>query len=274
MYENERIMLLTQHGKERVLAPILLERLGARLELVGGFDTDALGTFTREIPRTSSQIETARRKASVALELSGGRIGLGSEGSFGPGPFGLGSWNVEIVVLLDAARGIEVVGKAHGPGLHAHGVVRSGDELRDFAQRAGFPDHGLTIRPQGPEGVPLRKGIRDWGALDAAFADAVRESPGGVFAESDLRAHHHPSRMAMIGLAGRDLADRLATACAACGLPGFGLVESLPGLPCAACGLPTDHARADLYGCVRCAFREERPRAGEADPSHCGHCNP
>lgn len=274
MYERERFMLLTQHGKERVLAPIMRERLGADLEVVGGFDTDTLGTFTREVPRVSSQLDAARRKASIALERSGGRIGLGSEGSFVPGPFGFGSWNIEVVVLLDRVRGIEVVGKAHGPGLHAHGLVRSVGELREFAARAGFPDHGLTIRPEGPGDPRLRKGIRDGHALEAAFAEAMRGSSDGVFVESDLRAHQHPSRMETIARAGRDLAERLASACPGCGSPGFGHLGNLPGKPCSACGLPTDEARAESFGCVRCAHREERALAGEADPSRCGHCNP
>ena len=275
IYRDARFALLTQHAKERVLVPILAERLGASVEVVHGFDTDSLGTFTRDVPRLASQRETALRKARLAIELSGALHGLGSEGSFVPGPFGLGSWNVEVVAFVDRVRGIDVVGKSHGPGLHVHGIARSLEELRDIARRAGFPGHGLVLRPDGPDDPRVRKGLRAWDALEAGFAAALAESSAqGVFVESDLRAHLHPSRMEMIAKAGADLADRLATACPACGLPGVGWVESLDGLPCAACGSPTGEARADVHACVRCPFREERQRPGEADPSHCGYCNP
>jgi hypothetical protein len=274
-YRDVRISLLTQHAKEQVLAPVLAERLGASVEVVHGFDTDSLGTFTRDIPRLESQQETALRKAKLAIELSGASCGLGSEGSFVPGPFGLGSWNVEVVAFVDAARGIEVFGRAHGAGRHVHGLARTMAEAHEMAVRVGFPEYGLVIRPNGPDDPRVRKGIRDALALDDAFHAALREScDGAVFMESDLRAHQHPSRMAMIGRAGEDLAERLATMCPMCGLPGFGWTDVVPGLRCAACGLPTDDAVADVHACVRCACRQERPRGGEADPSHCSFCNP
>ena len=47
-YADRRIALLTQHGKERVIAPALEPGLGCTIEHVSGFDTDLLGTFTRE----------------------------------------------------------------------------------------------------------------------------------------------------------------------------------------------------------------------------------
>jgi hypothetical protein len=50
-YKGSRVALLTQHGKERVIAPVLEPGLGRSIELVSGFDTDQFGTFTRETPR-------------------------------------------------------------------------------------------------------------------------------------------------------------------------------------------------------------------------------
>jgi hypothetical protein len=270
-------MLLTQHGKEGVLGPIASRMLGATLEVVGGFDTDTLGSFTRDTPRVGTQLEAARTKARIAIERSGGRVGLGSEGSFGAGPFGFGGWNVEVVVLIDAGRGIEVVGTAHGPGIHVHGCVRSRDELRELAARAGFPEHGLVVRPGGTEDPRIVKGLRTVADLEAAFANAVHASADGTaFVESDLRAHQHPTRMDMIGRAGLDLAARLTSACPACGSPGFGLLRLRTGLPCAACGTPTGETAAEVHACVKCAFREDRPREGalRADPGSCPECNP
>ncbi len=70
VYAACKVALLTQHGKEKVLAPVLEPGLGCRIEHVTGFDTDQLGTFTREIPRHGTQIEAARRKARIGMDRS------------------------------------------------------------------------------------------------------------------------------------------------------------------------------------------------------------
>lgn len=278
LYRGARIALLTQHGKERVLAPLFASELDATLVVEGGFDTDALGTFTREVPREGTQLEAARRKAEIAIERSGAEIGLGSEGAFVPGPFGLGSWNIEALVLVDRVRGIEIIGRAGAAGRHLHASVATLAELVAFATRAGFPEHGLVLRPNDERDPRVVKGINTQAALVRAFEQVVREATGGVvFVENDLRAHFNPTRMASIGEAGRDLVARMKCACPACGLPGFGAVGQVPGLPCRDCGAPTRHPVAEEFGCVRCEHREERPlrdAAESADPSVCDYCNP
>ena len=70
LYRGARIALLTQHGKERVLAPLFALELDATLVVEGGFDTDALGTFTREVDRAGTQLEAARRKAEIACPIA------------------------------------------------------------------------------------------------------------------------------------------------------------------------------------------------------------
>ena len=80
-YADRRIALLTQHGKERVIAPALEPGLGCTIEHVSGFDTDLLGTFTRETARAGSQLDAARRKARKGMELSGLDAGLAAVGS-------------------------------------------------------------------------------------------------------------------------------------------------------------------------------------------------
>jgi hypothetical protein len=268
---------VTLHRKEQVLGPLVEQGLGARLTVVGDVDTDALGTFTRDVPRPGTQLDAARRKAQLAIERTGLPLGLGSEGSFGAGPLGFGSWNLELVVLVDATRGIEVVGAAQGPGLHASARLGTRTELAEFATLAKFPEHGLVVRPEDEDDPRLRKGIRTWPELEDAFDWALGSSASGhVFVESDLRAHQHPRRMAMIERAGRDLVERLGSPCSACQAPGFGLVGIVPGLPCAECGMPTREPIADEFGCVRCDHREQRERPGPAtaSPARCDWCNP
>ena len=278
LYRGARIALLTQHGKERVLAPLFASGLGAQLVVAEGFDTDTLGTFTREVDRAGTQLEAARRKAEIAIELSGADIGLGSEGAFVPGPFGLGSWNIEALVLVDRVRGIEIIGRAGAAGRHLHGSVATLAELVAFAARAGFPEHGLVLRPNDERDPRVVKGINTQAALETAFEKAVRHATRGVvFVESELRAHLNPTRMASIGEAGRDLVARMKCACPACGLPGFGAIGQVPGLPCRDCGAPTRQPVAEEFGCVRCEHREERPlrdAAESADPAVCDYCNP
>ncbi|HMA46735.1 MAG TPA: DUF6671 family protein, partial [Frankiaceae bacterium] len=117
-------------------------------------------------------------------------------------------------------------------------------------------------------GAPVEKGIRDRGALARAVGRAVHSSAGGqAVVETDLRAHQNPTRMEVIAEVARRLARRLGTPCPACGVPGFGAVEAGPGLPCTACGTPSERVRADVLGCVRCAFRLVRQSPGSATPA-------
>jgi hypothetical protein len=246
------------------------------VRLVRGFDTDTLGTFTREVPRAGTQLEAARRKAKHAAELARLPLGLGSEGALAPEPFGIGVLDVELVVLVDAARGLEIVGRAEGPGRHVSANVASQEGLFEVARGAGFPAHALVLRPDHAWHPQVEKGLSSWDALEDAFARAVsRSETGVVFLENDLRADQNPTRMALIHEAVRDCVRRMQVECERCGAPGFGVVERIGGLPCRACGRPTRQARAERLGCVRCAHRVERAlRVLEADPSACDDCNP
>lgn len=276
-YRGTSISLLTQHGKEQVLGPLFAASLEARLELATGFDTDTLGTFTREIPRAGTQLEAARRKAHKGMELTGLTCGVASEGAFGPGPFGLLPMNLELVVLVDRARRIEIVGRAQGPSMHRHERVATEEALREFAGRVSFPDHGLVLRPDDQDDPRVRKGLADWPALLRAFAEARAESrTGAVFVETDLRAHHNPTRREVIRAATEDLIARIRTECPRCASPGFGLIERLPGLPCLACASPTDDVLAERWGCVTGDHFEIRDHSTGrfADPCRCDTCNP
>lgn len=155
-YQGQTIALLTQHGKEKVIAPVLEPALGCQVVRVEGFDTDSLGTFTRDMARVGSQLDAARRKAQVGMELSGCPVGLASEGSFGPDPFtGMFSWNIELLVLIDRRLGIEITGMAQGPGKSAHLLTGDWSALEAFAipsrmQRIGEAASDLLRRLASP----------------------------------------------------------------------------------------------------------------------------
>lgn len=275
-YRGRTAALLTQHGKELVIAPVFDAALGCRVERVEGYDTDLLGTFTRDIPRAGTQLEAARRKARQGMALSGLPLGIASEGAFGPDPIlGMCPWNVELVVWIDEGLEIEVVGTAQGQAAFAHVSATEWRAVEAFARQWEFPAHQLVLRPGYQDDPRIRKGIATWAELEAGFDWALGRSPEGrVFVEVDVRAHANPTRMHLIRLAAADLAQKLAVECPACRIPGFSIVERIHGLPCSACGEPTLETRADAFGCVRCAYRQTRERTIQvADPERCDLCN-
>lgn len=277
-YAGQAIALLTQHGKERVIAPALEPGLGCRVERVGGFDTDQLGTFTRELPRLGTQLEAARRKARIGMDASGLPVGLASEGSFGPDPMtGLFPWNVEVIVLLDDRLGLEVVGMAQGPAASGHLLADDWPAVEAFATGRGFPAQQLVVRPGNQDDPGLIKGLADWDRLRQAFdACRSRAANGRVFVETDLRAFANPERMRRIGEAAEDLCRRLQSSCPACGGPGYSVVEREPGLPCGGCLAPTASYRTEVWVCPGCRHRTAIPRSDLrfADPAQCPRCNP
>ena len=277
-YAGQRVALLTQHGKEQVIAPVLDAAIDCRVEHVAGYDTDLLGTFTRDIPRVGTQLEAARKKARIGMELAGLSLGMASEGSFGPDPFaGMFPWNVEFLIFIDDLRGIEVVGVAQGNANSAHHLAENWAAVEAFARKAAFPKHHLVLRPEDENDRRIRKGIADWPELEAAYAWAAAQSASGqVFLEVDVRAHANPTRMNNIRLAAENLAKKLRSPCPVCGAPGFWVVELVRGLLCGDCGAPTRETRAEIHGCVKCGHRVTRERTDRqyADPGRCDYCNP
>lgn len=277
-YAGHKVALLTQHGKERVIAPILEPGLRCTIEHVTGFDTDLLGTFTRDISRSGNQLEAARRKARKGMELSGLSLGLASEGAFGPDPFtAMFPWNVELVIFIDDALGIEIVGTAQGAARSGHLLARDWAAVESFASGEGFPQHQMVLRPDGQNDSRIRKGIADWDRLKSCFEECLDQSTHHtVFIETDLRAFANPSRMQLIEQATQDLLQRIQSDCPVCHTPGYWVTERQAGLPCAACGLPTSSYRTETWTCARGQHRFEKTRTDvvAADPKHCPYCNP
>jgi hypothetical protein len=272
----------TRHGKERVIGPTLDAELGIRVEVVSDFDTDRFGTFTREIPREGTARETARLKARTAVEThSRARFGLASEGSFGPHPsvpFVAGG--IELVLLIDRETGFELIGVDVTLETNfASTCVTTVDEAHAFADHVSFPSHGLIViaaPSEKPEpALGMTKGIVDPSQLERAVEQALRLHRH-AWLETDMRAHHNPTRMRSIERAVQALARAAHSLCPACARPGYVPVERVGGLPCADCGEPTGKARAEVLACAGCGRREERPLAGASSATayDCPLCNP
>src|SRR5574343_996122 len=115
VYLRQNVALLTQHGKEIPLREVLAGGLGCQIQHIGNYDTDRFGSFTRDIARTGSQLDAARAKARMGMQLSGLTIGLASEGAVGPNPVSfLLPHNLELLLWIDDGLGIEVVATASG----------------------------------------------------------------------------------------------------------------------------------------------------------------
>ena len=281
-YRGIRAVLTTMHAKERVIAPILRDGLGLGVELAGDVDTDRFGTFSREVARSGSQLDAARAKIAAGFEWApGARVGLASEGSFGPHPhipfLALG---LELVVMIDRDNGLELIGHDASPDTNfAHFIARDFDEAMASAERVRFPQHGLIVMgcrdDQPAPDILLRKDVTDHDALESAVREACRRC-GAAFVETDMRAHRNPTRMAAIGRATADLVRRFHSRCPDCDYPGFDVTERVPGLPCAWCGEPTRVVMAEILTCRSCGHRKERSVLDQtaADPGQCDGCNP
>lgn len=259
------------------MGPILEPALGCTLLRAEGFDTDRLGTFSGEHKRQDSQLQTARKKARIGMDLTGLKIGMASEGSFVADPFGgLIPWNIEILIWIDDENQLEIVGMAQGPALSLQRALVNLPDLEQFALEAGFPQHHLLLRPQSENDLRVRKGLSDKNSLLQAFEACKKESHNQVvFAENDLRAFCNPTRQALIRLATEDLLKKIKANCPVCAMPGFSITEHLVGLPCSLCGSPTKLAKSYTRRCASCDYTLEQPNnAALADPSRCDFCNP
>lgn len=271
-YHGKTAVLATQHGKQAAIGPAL-QRLGLSLVVPEGINTDALGTFTGEVERKSSMQETAREKARLGMRASGLRIGIASEGSFGPHPeLGFIPAAREIIHFIDETRGIEVSeGMASVQTNYASLELREGADVEGFLTQAGFPSHGLILRGPGL----LMKGITSRQALEEGLAQA--RGLADCVLETDMRAHMNPTRMAEIARLAERLAARLLTPCPACAAPGFGPVAETRGLACRDCGAPTLLIRDITHGCSACGHEQHQPRPDgmtRAEPQYCPECNP
>lgn len=279
-FAGRRAVLATMHGKERAVAPAL-RPLGLDLLVPDAIDTDALGTFTREVPRAGTMEDAAIAKARLGMELTGCSIGIASEGSYGPHPqLWVVPGGLELLVLVDDERGIVVKESLVDDHPRFASVeVGPGDDLGAFLERVDFPTHALAVGPVGAAvDDPRHKGIDTVEALhDAIRAAAARSGEGRALLETDMRAHHNPTRMATIGRLAERLAARLRARCPKCASPGFGVVGVEKGLPCEWCGGPSTMVSHEVFGCCACPHRDPRPRSDglrRAPPHRCTLCNP
>lgn len=168
-------MLATMHGKEAAIAPVLLERLGLALSTAPDLDTDTLGTFTGEIPRTGAMRDAAVAKARLGMAATGLPIGIASEGSYGPHPH-----------VPSTASGIEIMVLVDDTPIYDHAFAATIDKLGPYFDRTDFPDQALIVKPSEAriEAGPTYKGLGGRSIIDAYSSPMIRWAakllPGGL----------------------------------------------------------------------------------------------
>lgn len=273
-YRGISAAFATKHHKEMIVSPIFA-RLGINI-VVANFDTDLLGTFSGETPRVGTPKEVVLHKARMGISHSGLSFALASEGSIGLDPlipFVIS--DTECMAWIDSSRNIEIVEFYKSLEIvAAHIKIARGDSLDNFLKNAQFPEHSLIAKSENSAGQ-IFKGINSFKSLDAAIKTLFKESERVVI-ESDLRAHHSPSRRKNIATLAERLVARLNTLCPSCTAPGWGEVGYLFGLPCRQCrSVENNSVRGRRLGCSTCNYKEEILNGKKSiEPAECGSCNP
>jgi hypothetical protein len=277
-YQGMRAWLSTKHEKLDLIAPAMMDHAGIEV-LEIEVDTDQLGTFSGETPRTKSPLETAIAKAKLGLVETGGELGLASEGSIGPDPQNpLLVSDIETVVFVDLENEL-VIHESHRSFeiVAAQKLVGAGSEVDAFLSSIGFPNQRLIARVLEKQELGIFKGIQTKREL-LSVIEKLQELSGGnqVLLETDFRAHQSPSRRKTISVAAQKLAKRISRLCPGCNTPGFGLVRHYKGLRCESCSQLNESAVAkETLCCVKCEYSEAgRIIATSLSPEHCDWCNP
>ncbi|MEK8180754.1 DUF6671 family protein [Flavobacterium buctense] len=278
MFEGRKLLIATKHSKERVIAPILEEKLGVTCVVPTDFDTDLLGTFTGEIERKSDALTTAREKCLQALEQTGYDLGIASEGSFGPHPtVFFAHADEEILLFIDLKNNLEISVREISLDTNFNATTLTCyHDLVKLVNTVGFPEHAVILKSTEKGITTSVKGIQTWELLESSYHKlAANNSP--VVAETDMRAMFNPRRMKVIEKATLKLSEKITSLCPNCQTPGFGIVEAKSGLPCQWCNQPTKSTLSYLYQCKRCDYTSETlyPNHKETeDPMYCDFCNP
>lgn len=273
-YRGITAALATKHLKEKIIAPIFSE-LEINIALAN-VDTDLLGTFTGETPRLGTPREVVLKKAREGISSTGLSFALASEGSIGPdafAPFIIS--DIECMAWIDETRNIEIVEFYRSFDIvAAQTVVGIKDSLDSFLVKADFPNHSLIVRAEDGNGQ-IYKGISNFAQLQTSLETLAKESNKFII-ESDLRAHHSPSRRRNIAEVAKILFTRISNLCRKCQAPGWGPISNLYGLLCIECDSFEERAiRGSILGCTCCEYKEELFSEKKfIEPAECGVCNP
>ena len=278
MFENRTLLIVTKHGKEEVLKPLLDQNLKVNCVLNVDFDTDSFGTFSGEVDRKDDALTTLRKKCLATMLYYNSDLAVASEGSFGPHPsaFFIAA-DDELVILIDVKNNLEIIGRK--VSVETNFAVREFTDpnlFLTFLEEVQFPSHKIILKNGSQNNFEIYKDI-------STEAEALRifrlllDKYGSVSAETDMRAMNNPSRMKVIKEAAENLIEKIKSPCPRCQFPGFSVTASVPGLNCSCCSRPTKSVLYNILSCLKCKFKKKKyfPRQIEVeDPTYCDYCNP
>ncbi len=278
MFEGRKLIIATQHQKEKVIAPPLEKQFKLKCNVPIMFDTDKWGTFTGEIERKEDAYQTVRQKCLAAMDHEGFDLGVASEGSFGPHPsFGFINADDELVILIDKKNNLEIVAREISITTNYNSrEIKTIAELFEFAEQAKFPSHHLILKNSKTSSLEQTKGISNKEQLIRVFHQ-LKSSSETVIVETDMRAMCNPTRMSVIEKATLKLVNKLLSACPQCLIPGFDIVDAKSGLPCENCSFPTQSTLLHIYQCQHCQFILEKKfpyNKTKESAMYCDMCNP
>lgn len=307
---HPKIALLTKHGKQDIIAPIMRAAFNSEIVHTQQFDTDTLGSFDHAIARTLSPAECALKKAYLACELTNCEQGIGSEGSFNS-LFGMGVIDEECLAFVDVKRNIAFVASAKeavrlGP-IEASDIDNLQEQLNMFSSAQS----GLVNNNQQKWMLKHSEGWHK-GLSSTELLKTVVEWP--VYLEPDFRAMHCPARQAVIASAAHNLVIRLQALCPQCSAVNYvpkhvpkhvpkrapnhvpnhaqkhvaehakesaemhvagHRAEAFQYLPCELCGQQTTKIVPPHPYCDSCGFAEQhQSEETSASAFYCHYCNP
>jgi hypothetical protein len=282
LFDGRTLLIATKHEKNKVIAPVLERELGVKCEVAHKYDTDSLGTFTREVERENDPLTTARLKCQTAMKLYNCDLAIASEGSFGPHPnsFFLAA-DEEFLILIDSKNDLEIVVREVSTNTNFSAAdIKTEAEIFEFAKKAKFPSHGVILRSAKNDYTDVTYSMNNRLQDTTELLIVMRRlmsTFGSVYVETDMRAMCNPTRMEVIGTAILKLIEKIKSECPNCGTPGFSITEIKKGLPCEWCGSPTNSTLSAIYTCKKCSFKKEElfPQKKQVeDPMFCDNCNP
>lgn len=277
-FSGRRLLIVTKHEKETIIAPLLEEALGVTCFVTKDFDTDSLGTFSGEIARKDDALTTLRKKCWEGMQAEGFDLAVATEGSFGNHPtVFFAPANDELIMLVDQKHNLEIVERILSMETNFDSSeIKTRDELKAFLDKVQFPSHGVILKNAAENWTKIYKGITDYNSVETKF-DEIVASSNSCFIETDMRAMNNPTRMKIINDVSFRLINKLHSVCPECLYPGFGVVGAESGLLCSSCSMPTRSTSAHIYQCQHCNYESKvlYPNGKKTeDPMYCDFCNP
>lgn len=279
LFLGRKLLVASMHNKHQVIAPIFKREWSSDVVCCVDLDTDQFGTFSGEVERKLDPLSSAIAKCRLGLRLSGLDLGVATEGSFGPHPsLPWMAAHEEWMVLVDEKNELVISKRKWSIDTNfSHAKISNEDELFQFAEKAQFPSHALTLRSKKDNGSQeMVKGIHDVQLLKDCF-HRMNIPFSELTVETDMRAHFNPTRMKVIEELTIELMQKAVTPCPECKKNGFGEQKFVSGLPCLQCGLPTSSALYKITTCASCSFEDKSlyPMGNPFEnPMHCHFCNP